>query len=183
MWSESRSVVSDSLWSNELQPTRLLCPWNSPGKITGVGGCSFLQGIFLTQGLNPGLPHCRRILCCLSHKVSPMHYIIYMFYIFIHTNNRLIYRKLCYTLCGTLCSVCILYTHCACVCAQPLSTHRGVCDSLWPQGLQPARLLCPWGSPGKITGVGFYAILQRIFTQGLNPHLFHLLHRQVALYH
>ena len=36
--------------------------WNSPGKDTGVGCHSLLQGIFLTQGLNPGLLHCRQIL-------------------------------------------------------------------------------------------------------------------------
>ena len=45
---------------------------NSPGQNTGVGGSlSFLQGIFPTQGSNPGLSHCRRILCQLSHKGSP----------------------------------------------------------------------------------------------------------------
>ena len=37
-------------------------PWNSPGQNTGVGSLSLLQGVFLTQGLNPGLPHCRQIL-------------------------------------------------------------------------------------------------------------------------
>ena len=36
-----------------------LCPWNPPGKNPGVGCHDLLQGIFLTQGLNPGLPHCR----------------------------------------------------------------------------------------------------------------------------
>ena len=41
---------------------------NSPGQNTGVGGLSLLQGIFPTQGSNPGLPHCRRILYQLSHK-------------------------------------------------------------------------------------------------------------------
>ena len=40
-------------------PTRLLCPWDSPGKKTGVGCHSLLQGIFPTQGLNLGLLHCR----------------------------------------------------------------------------------------------------------------------------
>ena len=46
------SVMSNSLWHRGLEPTRLLCPWNSPGKNTGVG-CHFLfQGIFLTQGWN-----------------------------------------------------------------------------------------------------------------------------------
>ena len=48
----------------------LLWPWNSPGKNTGVGGHSLLQGIFLTQRLNLGLWHCRQILYCLSHQGS-----------------------------------------------------------------------------------------------------------------
>ena len=65
-WSESRSVMSDSL-----QPHRLYRPWNSPGQNTGVGSLSLLQGIFPTQRLNPGLPHYRRILYQLSHKGSP----------------------------------------------------------------------------------------------------------------
>ena len=47
-------------------------PWNSPGQNTGVGSLSLLQGIFPTQGSNPGLPHCRWILYQLSHKGSPL---------------------------------------------------------------------------------------------------------------
>ena len=50
------------LRSHELQPTGLLCPWDSPGKNTGVGCHSLLQGIFSTQELNPGLPHCQQML-------------------------------------------------------------------------------------------------------------------------
>ena len=64
--SESCSVVSDSLQSCGLQS-----PWNSPGQNTGVGSLSLLQGIFPTQGSNPGLPHCRQILYQLSHEGSP----------------------------------------------------------------------------------------------------------------
>ena len=45
--------------------------WNSPGQNIGVGSLSVLQGIFTTQGLNPGLPYCRQILSQLSHKGSP----------------------------------------------------------------------------------------------------------------
>ena len=41
------------------------------GQNTGVGSLSLLQGIFPTQGSNPGLPHCRQILYQLSHKGSP----------------------------------------------------------------------------------------------------------------
>ena len=37
----------------------LLCPWDFPGKNAGLGSCFLLQGIFLTQGSNPGLLHCR----------------------------------------------------------------------------------------------------------------------------
>ena len=46
-------------------------PWNSLGRNTGVGSLSLLQGSFPTQGMNPGLPHCRQILYQLSHKRSP----------------------------------------------------------------------------------------------------------------
>ena len=54
-----------------LQPARLLCPWNSPGQKTGVGCCSFLQGIFLTLGSNLGLLNCRWILYHLRPQGSP----------------------------------------------------------------------------------------------------------------
>ena len=48
--------------------TRLLRPWDFLGKSTGVG-CHFpLQGIFLNQGSNPGLSHCRQTLYYLSHQ-------------------------------------------------------------------------------------------------------------------
>ena len=83
----SRSVVSDSLRPHESQHARprcpsptqapiisdsvqphrlwLLCPWDSPGKDTGVGCHSPLQR-FPIQGLNSGLLHCRQILYCQS---------------------------------------------------------------------------------------------------------------------
>ena len=57
--------------SDSLQPNGEYCPWNSPGQNTGVGSLSLLQGIFPTQGSNPGLPHCRRILYQLSYQGSP----------------------------------------------------------------------------------------------------------------
>ena len=67
----SGSVMSDSLRPQGLQHTRLLCPWDSLGKNTGLGCHALLQGIFPTQGLNQGLPHCRQILHQLSYKGSP----------------------------------------------------------------------------------------------------------------
>ena len=59
------SAVSDSLQPHGLLPASLLCPWDSPGKNTGVGCHALLQGIFLTQGLKLSLLqllHCRQIL-------------------------------------------------------------------------------------------------------------------------
>ena len=54
---------------------RLLHPWDFLGKSTEVGCHFLLQGIFPTQGSNPGLPHCRQMLYCLSHQGSrnPQH--------------------------------------------------------------------------------------------------------------
>ena len=47
--------MSDSVQPHRRQPTRHCHPWDSPGKNTGVGCHALLQGIFLTQGLNPCL--------------------------------------------------------------------------------------------------------------------------------
>ena len=79
---------------NSLQPHGLYIysPWNSPGQNTGVGSLSLLQGIFPTQGLNPGLLHCRQILFYfifyrLSHQGSP---------------RRVKVAQLCPALCNTM---------------------------------------------------------------------------------
>ena len=61
-------VAQSCLTVCDLLDCRLLCPWEFSGKNTGVCSQSLLQGIFLTQGSNPGLTHCRRILYCLSHQ-------------------------------------------------------------------------------------------------------------------
>ena len=57
--------------SDNLQPHGLYSPWNSPGQNTEMCSLSFLQGIFPTQGLKPGLLHCGQILYQLSNKESP----------------------------------------------------------------------------------------------------------------
>ena len=54
--SVTHSIVSDSLWPHGPQPSRLLCPWNSPDKNTGVGSHSLLQGIFLDPGIKAKPP-------------------------------------------------------------------------------------------------------------------------------
>ena len=58
--------MSDSLWPHGLLPTRLLCPWDSPGKNTGVSCHFLLQGIFPTQASN------LRLLCLLHWQVDSL---------------------------------------------------------------------------------------------------------------
>ena len=69
---ESESEVTH-LHSHGLQPKRLLCLWDFPGKNTRVGCHLLLQEIFPTQGLNLGLPQCRQTLYRLSHQGSLYH--------------------------------------------------------------------------------------------------------------
>ena len=71
--------MSDCLW-----PHGVYSPWNSPGQYTRVGGLSLLQGIFPTQGWNPGLLHCKWILYQLSqcwpkklHNVRGENYVLF----------------------------------------------------------------------------------------------------------
>ena len=67
----SHSIVSDSLRLREYSLPGFSVLRDSPGENTGVRCHALLQGLFPTQGLNPGLPHCRWILYCLSHQGSP----------------------------------------------------------------------------------------------------------------
>ena len=70
--SVSRLVVSSS-FATPWTVARQAPLQDSPGKNTGVGSHSLLQGVFPTQGSNPSLLHCRKILYHLSHKGSPIH--------------------------------------------------------------------------------------------------------------
>ena len=76
----------------------------------------------------------------------------------------------------------VLTTGVLCVCQVPSCSV--MFNSLQPYELQPTRLICPWDSPGKNTGVSCHALLQGIFlTQGSNLHLLRLLHRQAGSLH
>ena len=72
------SVMSDSLRPTGLWPTRLLCPWDLPGKNAGVGCHSLFQGIFLTQRLNPLLVHWQVDSLPLSHLGSPLETMLFL---------------------------------------------------------------------------------------------------------
>ena len=84
--------IQCSLRPHGLHPARLLCPGDSPGKNTGMGCHAFLQGIVPTQGSNPGLLHCRQILCQLSYQGNPIY--IYM----LHAKSL----QSCLTLCDPM---------------------------------------------------------------------------------
>ena len=67
---ENESEVAQSC-PTLCDPMDCSLPWDFPGNSTGVDCHFLLQGVFPTQGLNPGLPHCRQTLYCLSHQGSP----------------------------------------------------------------------------------------------------------------
>ena len=79
-----------------LKPARLLCPWNFPGKNSGVDSHFLLQWIFLTQGLNPyllskrHLLHCRRILIAEILGKPDIYTLLQIYNIYI---GYIVYRK------------------------------------------------------------------------------------------
>ena len=150
-------------------------------------GChSFLKGIFLMLGSNPGLPHCKQTLYHPSHQGSCI-----IDYTFIKTLNdgskiaRLVNMTTCqkggpaltthtptdalvtrphHTLCISFICNLSLQT-CNLSYPTPVNWCVRVCSlSLVPffvtPGLYSARLFCPWDSPGKNTGVGCHSLLQ-----------------------
>ena len=78
------SLLCQLLRRVQLFMTPMACPWNSPGKNTGVVCHSLLQGIFLTQGSNLGLLHSRQILYHLSYQGSPIYSLVILFNMNIH---------------------------------------------------------------------------------------------------
>ena len=118
--------------SNYLPPHGLYSPWNSPGQNTGVGSLSLLQGIFPTQGSNPGLPHCRQILYQLSHQ-GGLVVIISSVFTYIPWSTSYSYFHL-----GTVFFLFIRRLTGFCLCGVFIASHglslvaeKGVCSSLW----------------------------------------------------
>ena len=155
-WSESCSVMSSSL-----QPHGLYSPWNSPDQNTRVGSLSLLQGIFPTQGSNPGLPYCRWILYLLSHKGIPR-ILEWVTYSFSRGSSWPRNRSRVSCFAGGF------FTNLAIREALKVKV-AVVSEFFWPHGLYS-----PWISSGQNTGVGSLSLLQGIFpTQGLIPGLCH----------
>ena len=161
--------------SRGLKPTRLLCPWDSSGKNTGVGSNSLLQGIFLTQGLNhQGSPY----IYGIKYYVVLYMYcniILYLLYKIPHAavaaKSFQSYLTLCDPIDGSppgspvpgirqarpLEWVAISFSNGQ---SEKWKWSRSVVsDSSQSHGLQPTRLLRPWDFPGKSTGVGCHCLL------------------------
>ena len=100
--------MSNSLRPHGWSPTRPLCPWDFPGKTTGVGFHFLLQKIFPTQGLNPALLHLlhwRWIFYWLSHWETPLKFwrliVKSTFYLFLKCNWGIIALQCCADFCHT----------------------------------------------------------------------------------
>ena len=106
--------MSDSCNPMDCSPPRLLCLWIFPGKDTGLGCHFLLQGIFPTQGSNPRLLHCRRILYWLSHQGSP-------------TLKEFPSPSHCFTLCHLLlCSPSFSYACLLCSCPESTKSQQTI---------------------------------------------------------
>ena len=143
--------MSDSVRPHRRQPTRLPCPWDSPGKNTGVG-CHFLLQCMKVKSEKWKWSRSAVSDSWRPHGLEPA-------------------RLLCpWDFPGKSTGV---GCHCEQL-AMLLFNRLVMSDSSWPHVLEPARLLCPWAFPGKKTGVSCHFLLQRIFpTQGSNPRLLH----------
>ena len=130
--------MSDSVRPQRWQPNRLLCPWDSPGKNTGVG-CHFLLQCMKVKSESEVAQSCPTLsdLMDCSLPGCSIHGIFQA-----RVLNGL-----------PLPSPCVNYISSV--------SHSVVSDSLRPHGLQPTRLLHPWDFPGKNTGVGCHFLLHK----------------------
>ena len=145
-WKWSRSVVSDPQWPHGLQPSMLLCPWDYPGKSTGVG-CHCLLCCILRPLLNLLRVFLNIFLIIFDYQ--QFHGQLWIERLncvpdFIFPTNIHVYRKAYINTC--------FYIY-ICMCAQVLHCVQ-LFATLW---LQPTRLLCPWDSKDENTGVGCHA--------------------------
>ena len=147
-WWFSCSVVSDFCNHMDCSPTRLLCPWDFPGKNTGVD-CNFLlQGIFLTQGLNLCLLHCKQSLALQADSLLLSHlglpeclWLKSLHQVTIRCQPGLSWRLNWWK---------FFQTH-PCGCWQD-SVPFGVLTRSLPQFLCPWAFLYPWDFPGGSDG-------------------------------
>ena len=142
--------MSDSLWPHGLL---IYSPWNSSDQNTGVDSLSLLQGIFPTQGSNPGLQQYRWILYQLSHKGSPR-ILKWVAHPFSRGTSQLRNRTRVSCITGGF------FDNWA---TREALVTKSYPTLLSPHGLWPTRPLSPWDFLGKKTRMGCHFLLQGIF--------------------
>ena len=164
----SHSVMSDSLWPHGLEPARLLCPWDSPGKETGVGCHALLQGIFPTQGQDSRIAGRFFTIWATREASSFLDFLLIQV-----TTEYWIEFPVLYS----MFSLVIYFIH-ACMHAKWLHSCPTLCD---PMDWSPQGSSVHWIFQARTLKVGCHVLLQGIFfTQGSNLHLLCLLHWQVG---
>ena len=142
------SVVSNSVWPHRWQPTRLPCPWDSPGKNTGVG-CHFLLQCMKVKSESE-VTQSYPILCDPMDCSLPGSSSHGIFQPRVLEWDAIILVNMIFSSCIN-------------------SFKTGSC-SVMSDSLQPHVLYNPWNSPGQNTGVGSLSLLQWIFpNQGIKP--------------
>ena len=139
------SVVSDSVWPHRRQPTRLPCPWDSPGKNTGVD-CHFLLQYIKVKSESEVAQSCPTLSDPMDCSLpgSSIHGIFQA--------RVLEWGAIAFSIKSGCCCCC-----CSCCFCWVTSV---MSDSVQPQRWQPTKLPCPWDSPGKNTGEGCHFLLQ-----------------------
>ena len=137
--------------SNSVSPCGPLCPCDSPGKNTGVDCHALLQGIFQTQGSNPGLLLCRWILYELSYQGSPTKILKYRY------RASLLFHSLCLDLCFyllinvTLSEINIFKFYHSLYCTMPVLKANKRAFSLYVESQFVLHSLYMWWGPSKGT--------------------------------
>ena len=146
-WKWSHSVLSDSFQPHGWQPTRLCCPWDFPGKNTGMGCHFLLQGIFPTQGSNLGLLYCRQTIYHLSHQGSPFLVLCKFWWLCDEFNGDLLQECLCHTQ--------VYYTQSPCPCNSPLLTCSSTRDTQTQFCLSLCGVSGSWCTQVCLSPLGF----------------------------
>ena len=178
--------MSDSVRPHRRQPTRLPCPWDSPGKNTRVG-CHFLLQCMKVKSENEVAQSCPTLSDPIDCS-SPSSSVHGIFQARVLEWGAIAFSIDCYYqfLNGFQCCLQTWFHNCSCMvyrnaleraCLRAFSVTSVVSGSLQHYGLWSTRLLCPSDSPGKNTGMGCQGFLQGIFlTQGSNLCLLHCRH-------
>ena len=151
------------------QPTRLPCPWDSPGKNTAVS-CHFLIQCMKVKSESEVSQSCPTPSDPMDSSL-PGSSVQGIFQARVLEWGAIAFSENVLSAClmpGTSQALYLFDPMCVCLVAQ---LSPALCD---PHGQQPARLLCPWNSPSRSTGVGGHFLLREIFpTQGSIPSLRH----------